>query len=96
MGTYELIPADGRKSFYGKAVVRVHHDGAETLKSYDTNVIRREADGTLHRLWSGWSATTGRHVKAFCGISKAEWDKMPVEYDDYLSRLVMDTQAFFK
>lgn len=93
MGTYELIPVDGRKSFYGKAVVRVHHDGAETLQSYGTNVMRRDADGTLHRLWSGWSMTTGRHIKAFCGMGTAEWNALPVEHDDYLTRLIMDRAA---
>lgn len=87
---YELCPTDGRRSFYGKAKVFRHTDGAATLRSYDTNVMRRDADGSLHRLWSGWSATTGRHVKAFCGLDKKAWDKMPVENDDFLTRLVID------
>ena len=78
MNVYELIPCDGRKSFYGKARV-VSDGGAETLVSYTTPVIRRNADGTLSRLWSGWSATTGRHVRAFCGLNKKEWDALPVE-----------------
>ena len=78
MKVYELIPTDGRKSFYGKARVLVD-GGTETLVSYTTKVIRRDADGTLHRLWSGWSATTGRHIAAFCGINKKEWDALPVE-----------------
>ena len=78
MKTYELTPHDGRKSFYGKARVKVDN-GAETLFSYNTPVIRRNADGTLSRLWDGWSATTGRHVAAFCGLNKKEWDALPVE-----------------
>lgn len=77
--TYDLLPRDGRKSFYGKAVVRDYDDGTSVLRSYATDVISRDADGTLHRHWNGWSATTGRHVAAFCGINKAAWDKMEVE-----------------
>ena len=76
--TYELEPVDGRKSFYGKAFVKVMDDGSEVLQSYDTDVIMRKPDGTLCRLWNDWSATTGRHINAFCGISKKQWDKMEV------------------
>lgn len=76
--TAELAPRDGHKSFYGKAVVRTYDDGTEVLRSYETDVIRRNADGSLTRLWGGWSATTGRHVASFCGIGKAVWDKMAV------------------
>ena len=79
MKVYELQPIGSVKSFYRKAFVVVDDDGNETLKSYDTEVIRKDADGTLHRLWSDWSATTGRHIYAFCGIRKKEWDKMEVE-----------------
>jgi hypothetical protein len=75
---YELAPKDGHKSFYGKANVRVYEDGTEVLRSYDTDVISRDANGNLRRHGGRWSATTGRHVAAFCGIGKAIWDKMPV------------------
>ena len=78
MNVYELIPTDGRKSFYGKAHVIVD-GGTETLVSYTTKVLRRDPDGTLHRLWHGWSATTGRHIAAFCGMNKKAWDALPVE-----------------
>ena len=56
---YELIPTNGRKSFYGKAKVQIDDNGSETLYSYDTPIIKRDRDGHLMRLWSGWSATTG-------------------------------------
>lgn len=79
MRIYELIPVGSVKSFYGKAIVVVDDNGNETLKSYNTDVIRQDADGTLHRLYDKWTATTGRHIFAFCGISKKEWDKMEVE-----------------
>lgn len=73
MRKYELIPNDGRKSFYGKAVVEVADDGSETLYSYNTAIIKRTAAGELVKLWDGWSATTGRHIKAFCGLNKAAY-----------------------
>lgn len=73
MKRYELIPTNGRKSFYGKAVVEVAQDGTETLYSYNTPIIKRLISGELVRLWDGWSATTGRHIAAFCGLNKAEY-----------------------
>ena len=76
--SYALMPRDGHKSFYGKAIVRDYDDGTTVLRSYDTDVISRDANGNLRRHWDRWSATTGRHVAAFCGIGKAIWDKMPV------------------
>lgn len=71
MRKYELIPTDGRKSFYGKAVVIVEDNGTETLYSYGTPVIKRLVSGELVKMWSGWSATTGRHIQVFCGLNKA-------------------------
>lgn len=79
MEVYELQPVGSVKSFYRKAFVTVNDDGSEILRSYDTDVMRKDADGTLHRLWSGWSATTGRHIYAFAGIRKKQWDKMEIE-----------------
>lgn len=78
-GIYELSPIDNRKSFYSKAKVYTVENGAEILFSYDTPIVRREITGKLVRLWSGWSATTGRHIKAFCGLNKAEFLKLPTE-----------------
>ena len=75
--TYELIPADSRKSFYGKARVTVSADGTQTLYSYNTPILSRDPAGTLTRLWSSWSLTTGRHVKAFCCLDKAGYEALP-------------------
>lgn len=77
----ELLPSDGHKSFYGKARVITDWDArTEILVSYTTEVMKRDIDtGELTRLWDGWSATTGRHVAAFCGINKKAWDSMEVE-----------------
>lgn len=77
MNKYALIPTDGRKSFYNKAIVTVDENGAETLYSYDTPIIKRLVSGELVRLWAGWSATTGRHIKAFCGLNKAGFMALP-------------------
>jgi hypothetical protein len=73
MKKYELIPTDGRKSFYGKAVVIVEDNGTETLYSYNTPIIKRLVSGELVKLWDGWTATTGRHIQAFCGLNKAAY-----------------------
>lgn len=79
MKIYELHPITGAKSFYGKARVCVADDGTETLISYVTPVMQRTPDGKLRRLWDSWSATTGRHIAAFCGLNKAAYMRMPVE-----------------
>ena len=79
MKRYELTPNDGRKSFYGKAVVEIAADGSETLYSYNTPIIKRTASGELIKLWGGWSATTGRHIAAFCGLNKAAFMKLQHE-----------------
>lgn len=73
MKRYELIPTDGRKSFYGKAIVEVEEDGTQTLYSYNTPIIKKLASGELVKLWNGWTATTGRHIVAFCGLNKTEY-----------------------
>lgn len=67
MCRYELEPMfDSQKSFYRKAYVAV--DGnTKTLYSYDTPVIEYNCiTEKFTRLWYGWSATTGRHIKEFC------------------------------
>jgi len=92
----DLSPADSHVSFYGKAKVISVQFGTRTLhylQSYETIVA--VCDGNeIFRLWDGWSATTGRHLAAFCvfcgfpTFGKKDWDKMSVctEYktDDLL------------
>lgn len=75
---YEVMPQDGSKSFYRKAIIKKDAQGREVLYSYDTPVLRKEKDGSYTRLWDGWSATTGRHIKSWANIDKKEWDKMEV------------------
>lgn len=76
---YELTPNTRQKSFYGKARVTVYSDGSKVLTSYSTDVVRKDANGKVFRLWSGWSATTGKHIAAFCGLNKREFNNLPTE-----------------
>lgn len=86
MRIYELTPGgyDRAKSFYGKAKV-IETDGETLLQSYDTTVCKIDKNGEFVRMWSGYSATTMRHINAFIemfGISgggKKWWDALPVE-----------------
>lgn len=73
MKTYELKPKNNQKSFYSKAIVAIEDDGSETLFSYEIPIIKRTDDGKLVKLWDSWSATTGRHINAFCGLNKKEY-----------------------
>lgn len=73
MRVYELIPTNGRKSFYGKAKVKVSDNGNETLYSYDTPIVTRTPRGQLIKLWNGWTCTTGNHIRSFCGLNKKEF-----------------------
>ena len=73
MNRFELMPNDGRKSFYGKAIVEIDNEGSETLYSYGTPSLTKRTNGEMVKHWNGWSATTGRHIKAFCGLNKAQY-----------------------
>lgn len=79
MHIYELTPTTSQKSFYGKAKVIVSSDGTQSLKSYETIVLKRKPDGELVRTWQGWSATTGKHIAAFAGINKKQYLALPLE-----------------
>ena len=64
---YDLSPEyDARKSFYGKAKVKVG-DGKITLYSYNTPVCEIDANTREVRLLDLWdtSQTTLRHVREF-------------------------------
>ena len=74
MTRHELMPTNGRKSFYGKAIVEVDDYGVETLFSYSTPIIKRFPNGTLKRLYDeAPSLTTSTHIKSFCGLTKREF-----------------------
>lgn len=76
---YELVPTKGQKSFYGKAKVVVYDDGTEIMQSYDTDIVKKTPDGQLFRMWDNWSQTTGRHIAAYCGLNKKEYEALPVD-----------------
>ena len=88
--TYELIPQDGRKSFYGKAKVELAPTGTVNLYSYGTCVAFIHK-GNFYRVWHGYSATTMRHINSFRMVygnedskrplSKADWCRLPLAYD---------------
>lgn len=86
VNVYDLRPTDSRKSFYGKASVYVDEFGNEFLISYNTLIMARFVDkkygDNLVRYWDDWSATTGRHIKAFCGLNKAGFESLPLSSAD--------------
>ena len=64
---YELSPHNGRKSFYGKAMVDCCPNGTKKLYSYDTLVLSIDSEKQLHRHWDtdSPSTTTMSHIKSF-------------------------------
>ena len=85
MKTYYLSPInDNRKSYYNKAVVIESDNGEKVLKSYNTEVAEITPENEFIRLWSGYSATTMRHVNSFISLfnisggGKAWWQSLPV------------------
>ena len=76
---YDLLPCDSHKSFYGKAHVWELTDGTKVLQSYGTYVMRITPNGEYIRMWGGWSATTGRHIKSFCGLNKRGFTDLALE-----------------
>lgn len=86
MKKYYLSPMgyERAKSFYGKAKVIEKDNGEKVLQSYNTEVCKITEGGEFVRLWSGYSATTMRHINSFlqffgiAGGGKAWWDAQPV------------------
>lgn len=84
---YELPPiCDKAKSFYGRAHV-VEWNGKNYLVSYYTTVAMVDENGSFHRLWGGYSATTMRHINSFLHFNKLNgggkkwWMDQPVEVE---------------
>jgi hypothetical protein len=79
MRTFELIPLpeQNQKSFYGKAKVEIDDSGNETLYSYGTPIARKRSDGRTERIFDSWTSTTGKHIKAFLGLNKREFERLP-------------------
>lgn len=59
-----------------------------TIFDYGTPVLHVDNLGNFHRLWTGWSITTQRHINKALntlgrnGISKSDWYDIPVERID--------------
>lgn len=85
---FELFPTDGHKSFYKKATVLIRPDHTAVLYSYDTPIIKITPQGEMLRLWDSWSYTTGRHIKAFSGLCKAQYLALPLEKVEIESKLL--------
>lgn len=67
MKIYELLPTNGRKSFYGKAKV-IEIDGENFLQSYNTIVCKIDKNGNFVKMWDGYSATTMAHINSFAAL----------------------------
>ena len=97
----DLVPMDGHKSFYGKAV-QIQRGRTYFLKSYNTIVCAITPSGKVKRYWNGWSATTARHIDSFLQahglprMNKAQWTAMPLSNvtRDYYSERKHKTNGF--
>lgn len=67
MKIYELLPTNGRKSFYGKAKV-IENNGENFLQSYNTIVCKVDKNGKFVKMWDGYSATTMAHINSFIDL----------------------------
>lgn len=54
---------------YMNAYIKYLDNGDEILQSWSTDVVLRKKNGELVRLWSGWSVSTNKQVKDYCGKS---------------------------
>lgn len=81
----DLRPADVRLSFYGKAATVLMPDHSETMFSYGSPTIYRDAAGKFFRVLrrDDWSRTTQRHITAFSGLNKQEFFDLPYMERNY-------------
>ena len=64
MKTFELVPINGRKSFYRKAIVETNGNISD-LRSFDT-IVASLNHKTNKVTVNGWySVTTANHINAF-------------------------------
>ena len=69
MQTFELKPANGRKSFGGKARVIVENNKAKLL-SYDTIVAEYDLKSKKFVINGEYSKTTNTHINSFKSFYK--------------------------
>lgn len=77
MKKYGLLNDSGKPFVCGAPFVEVGGNGTETLFSYCTAICERDSAGNIRRIWNGWTQTTGKHIKAFCGLNKAQFMELP-------------------
>lgn len=70
------LPGQNQRSFYGKAQVRINDDMSQDLFSYNTLICTKNPDGTITKHYDDWTQTTGRHIKAFTGLSKKQYSEL--------------------
>lgn len=71
MNTYILPNSNGKAR-----VIRTGN--GEYLVSYETTVLFTSTrTGKRYRTWKDWSHTTGRHIKEYCDMNKAEYEALP-------------------
>lgn len=67
--TFQLIPANGRKSFYGKAIViqekNENGDVISVLQSYETKVAKYNHTTNKMEVFGWYSSTTAHHINSF-------------------------------
>lgn len=85
MKMFELIPNNGRKSFYGKAKVIDNENGIVSLLSYNTIVCSIDTKTRQFiRHWSGQSCTTSAHINSFRSVyglsplTSKQWQNLTV------------------
>lgn len=84
------------KSFYNKAIIieNPFNMVGTFLRSYDTLILFRCGNGKLIRLYDDWSQTTGRHIKAFCGLNKKQFFELEFVHpsSEKFTKLVKDNE----
>ena len=82
------LETKGWNGYFGKPRI-VSGFRKKLLISYNIPVAMIDKKG-IHRLWNGWSNATGDHIKQFCGLSKEDFMKLPVETEKRLSLAAVD------
>ena len=55
---------------------KMNEEELSNVEKYITKIVFRKPNGELVKHWKDWTATTGRHIKAFCGMSKKEYSAL--------------------
>lgn len=79
----ELLPVGAQKNFNHRAHILQDAAGTLQLLSYETIVASFDPQTKeFKKLWDGYSATTQKHINAFCdycgieGFNKKEWEEL--------------------